>query len=81
VLTPLPIKIKLVLNQAFVIPQAEIPLAWIMNFRLSRPSWSYGSWIYNYICNQCLSLLKLWVRIPSIVRLWVTCGNSVPFSL
>jgi len=24
-------------------------------------SWSYGRWIYNYICNQCLSLLKLWV--------------------
>jgi len=20
-------------------------------------SWSYGSWIYNYLCNQCLSLL------------------------
>ena len=30
------------------------------------PSWSwlYGSWIYNYLCNQCLLLLKLWVRIP-----------------
>jgi len=27
-------------------------------------SWSYGSWIYNYICNQCLSPLTLWVRIP-----------------
>jgi len=27
-------------------------------------SWSYGSWIYNYLCNQCLSLLKLLVRIP-----------------
>ena len=27
-------------------------------------SWSYGSWIYNYVCNQCLSLLKLCVRIP-----------------
>ena len=27
-------------------------------------SWSYGSWIYNYLCNQCLSSLKLWVRIP-----------------
>jgi hypothetical protein len=26
--------------------------------------WSYGSWIYNYLCNQCLSLLKWWVRIP-----------------
>ena len=28
------------------------------------PSWSYGSWIYNYLCNQCRSPLKLWVRIP-----------------
>ena len=26
-------------------------------------SWSYGSWIYNYLCNQCLSQLALWVRI------------------
>ena len=30
--------------------------------------WSqlYGSWIYNYLylCNQCLSPLMLWVRIP-----------------
>ena len=24
--------------------------------------WSYGSWIYNYLYNQCLSSLKLWVR-------------------
>ena len=24
----------------------------------------YGSWIYNYLCNQCLSPVKLWVRIP-----------------
>ena len=22
-------------------------------------SWSYGSWIYSYLCNQCLSPLKL----------------------
>ena len=27
-------------------------------------SWSYGSWIYNYLCNQCLSPLKLKVWIP-----------------
>jgi hypothetical protein len=26
--------------------------------------WSYGSWIYNYLCNQCLSPLTLWVRTP-----------------
>ena len=23
-----------------------------------------GGWIYNYLCNQCLSPLTLWVRIP-----------------
>ena len=26
--------------------------------------WSYGSWIYSYLCNQCLSSLTLWVQIP-----------------
>jgi hypothetical protein len=25
--------------------------------------WSYNSWIYNYLCNQCLSPLKLWVTV------------------
>jgi hypothetical protein len=25
--------------------------------------WSYSSWIYNYLCNQYLSPLTLWVRI------------------
>ena len=25
-------------------------------------SWFYGSWIYNYLCNQCLTPLNLWVR-------------------
>ena len=32
------------------------------------PSWSYGSWFYNYLCNQCLSPLKLWVRTPLMAR-------------
>ena len=26
-------------------------------------SWSYGSWIYNYVCNQCISPLKLWISL------------------
>ena len=26
-------------------------------------SWSYGSWIYNYLCKQYLSPLMLWVQI------------------
>jgi len=32
--------------------------------------WLYGSWIYNYQCNQCLSPLMLWVRI--LIRAWCT---------
>jgi hypothetical protein len=31
-------------------------------------SWSYGKWIFNYLPNQCLSPLKLWVRILFVVR-------------
>jgi hypothetical protein len=27
-------------------------------------SWSYGSWIYNYLGNQYLSPPGLWIRIP-----------------
>jgi len=27
-------------------------------------SWSYSSWIYNYLCSQSLSPLTLWVRLP-----------------
>jgi len=31
---------------------------------MKGPSWScsYDSWIYNYLCNQCLSSPMLWVR-------------------
>jgi hypothetical protein len=32
------------------------------------PLWSYGSWIY--LCNQCLSPLTLWVRIPLRRGIW-----------
>ena len=32
--------------------------------------WSYGSWIYNYLCNQCLSPLMLLVRISIIVDMF-----------
>ena len=35
--------------------------------------WLYGSWIYNYLCNQCLSPLKLWVRTLFIAR----CTRSI----
>ena len=37
--------------------------------------WSYGSWIYNYLCNQCLSPLKLWVRISIRARCTTLCDK------
>ena len=27
-------------------------------------SWSYDSWLYNYLCNQCISPPTWWARIP-----------------
>ena len=64
-----------------------ISIAIILGLSLS---WSFGSWINNYLCNQCLSPLKLWVRIPFMTRctryniMWwslsVTCNRSVVFS-
>jgi hypothetical protein len=46
-------------------------------------SWSYGSWSYNYLWNQCISPLKLWVRIPLMARctrsnMWPTTIRSRP---
>jgi hypothetical protein len=45
-------------------------------------SWSYGSWIYNYRCNQCLSPLQLWVwtrilRGNSIQHYAITFGSDL----
>jgi hypothetical protein len=41
------------------------------------PSWScsYGSWIYNYLCNQCLSPLILRVRISIRARCTTLCDK------
>ena len=45
-------------------------------------SWSYGSWIYNYLCNQCLSPIMLWVRITLRQGvLNITLCDKVWFSL
>ena len=39
---------------------------WSISVLLRGPSWSwsYGSWIYNYLCNWCISPLMLWVWLP-----------------
>jgi hypothetical protein len=37
--------------------------------------WWYGSWIYNYLCNQCLSPRLLWVRISIRARCTALCDK------
>ena len=37
--------------------------------------WWYGSWIYNYLCNQCLSPLLLWVWISIRARCTTLCDK------
>ena len=41
---------------------------------LSRP-WSYGSWIYNYLCNQFISPLMLWFRISIRAMCIILCDK------
>jgi len=39
---------------------------WCINIKLTSGSvvpWSYGSYIYNYLCNWCLSPLMVRVRL------------------
>jgi hypothetical protein len=45
-------------------------LNFVMIFLLGCHGWdhNYGSWIFNYLYNQCLSPLKLWVRILFMAR-------------
>ena len=43
-------------------------LLWSITLYGPSWSWSYGSWVYNYPCNQCLLPLMLWVRIPLMAR-------------
>jgi hypothetical protein len=36
-----------------------------------EPSWSYGSWIYNYLCNRCLSPLLNAGTVPTVCYIFV----------
>ena len=38
-------------------------------------SWLYGSWIYNYLWNQCLSPLTLWALILIRARCTTLCDK------
>ena len=66
-----------------------IYIVWYYQIIYFTWTWSYGSWIFNYLCNQCLSPVT-WVRTPFMARctrcniMWyslsVTCNRSMVFS-
>ena len=65
------------LNLKSRIPHIQLGLLHTLTYTskgLSWP-WSYGSWIYNYICNQRLSPLMLWVRISIRARCTTLCDQ------
>jgi hypothetical protein len=80
------ISFHIILFFIFIIKFQQIGNLYIMGGgRRVSWSWSYGSWIYYYLCNQCLSPLMLWVRVSIRARcttlcLSVTCDRSVIFS-
>ena len=37
--------------------------------------WSYDSWIYNYLCNRCISPLMLWIQLPPKARCTTLCDK------
>ena len=40
----------------------------LLNKTLSTLYCNLKSWIYSYLCNQCLSPLRLWVRIADMAK-------------
>ena len=52
----------------------EIAYSW-GRLQLASWPWSCGSWIYNYLCNQCLSPLMLWVWISIRAKCTTLCDK------
>jgi hypothetical protein len=48
--------------------------SWLLYAKQQWP-WSYGSWIYNYLCNQYLSPLILWIWISIMARCTTLCDK------
>jgi hypothetical protein len=53
----------------------RIILVYISTSKGKSWPWSYGSWNYNYLCNQCLSPLMLWFRISIRAKCTTLCDK------
>jgi hypothetical protein len=50
-------------ENCFLQDKVLVYIYFTFSFKQPSKSWWYGRWIYNYLCNQCLSPLMLRVRI------------------
>jgi hypothetical protein len=64
-----------VLKMHFSVEHDISILEWFSISICRGPSWPYGSLIYNYLCNQCLSPLMLWVQISIMARCTTLCDK------
>ena len=47
----------------------------MLDFTTTWPSWLSSSCIYNYLCNQCVSPLTLWVQTLFMARCTTLCDK------
>ena len=73
------LKIQLNVNLVQVLRDQNFRYFKIFEFSylVRGPSWPwlYGSWIYNYLRNHCLSPLMLWIRISIRARCTTLCDK------
>jgi hypothetical protein len=62
--------------KAFTFKSFDFEDAWgYFRNKVALWPWSHGSWIYNYLCNQRLSPLMLWVQISIRSRCTKLCDQ------
>jgi hypothetical protein len=71
------LSLSILLSRQMNVIQLFFLLIRLMIFCTKGPScpWSYGTWMYNYLCSQCLSPLMLWVPISIRARCITLCDN------
>jgi hypothetical protein len=57
----------------YLCPRSDLGFPWLIIFMILENyicviNVEYGNWIYNYLRNQCLSPIKLWVRTLFVAR-------------
>ena len=67
--------LKVILHFIFIPLTVFLLNNWTYFFWGPSWPWSHGWWIYNYLCNQCLSPLVLWVRISIRARCTTLCDK------